>query len=64
MNTNIGVKWRRFIVPKKVEKINGHLFIDNILYICIEAISLSFVLSEFIASTSEFSYELALYISV
>jgi len=24
-----GVKWRRFIVPKKVEKINYHLFIDT-----------------------------------
>jgi len=22
-----GVKWRRFIVPKKVEQINDHLFI-------------------------------------
>jgi len=22
MNTNNGVKWRRFIVPKKVEKVN------------------------------------------
>jgi len=28
MNTNNGVKWRRFIVPKKVEQINDHLFID------------------------------------
>jgi len=28
MNTNKDVKWRRFIVPKKVEKINDHLFID------------------------------------
>jgi len=28
MNTNNGVKWRRFIVPKKVERINDHLFID------------------------------------
>jgi len=27
MNTNNGVNWRRFIVPKKVEKINDHLFI-------------------------------------
>jgi len=27
MNTNNGVKWRRFIVPKKVEQINGYLFI-------------------------------------
>jgi len=26
MNTNNGVKWR-FIVPKKVEQINDHLFI-------------------------------------
>jgi len=23
------VKWRRFIVPKKVEQINDHLFIDT-----------------------------------
>jgi len=29
MNTNNGVKWRRFIVPKKVEQINGFLFIDT-----------------------------------
>jgi len=29
MNTNNGVKWRRFIVPKKVEQINDHLFIDT-----------------------------------
>jgi len=25
MNTNNGVKWRRFIVPKKVEQINDHI---------------------------------------
>jgi len=29
VNTNNGVKWKRFIVPKKVEQINDHLFIDN-----------------------------------
>jgi len=29
MNTYNGVKWRRFIVPKKVEQINDHLFIDT-----------------------------------
>jgi len=29
MNTNDEVKWRRFIVPKKVEQINDHLFIDT-----------------------------------
>jgi len=29
MNTNIDVKWRRFKVPKKVEQINDHLFIDT-----------------------------------
>jgi len=28
-NTNNGVKWRRFIVPKKVEQITDHLFIDT-----------------------------------
>jgi len=28
MNTNNGVKWR-CIVPKKVEQINDHLFIDT-----------------------------------
>jgi len=28
VNTNNGVKWR-FIVPKKVEQINDHLFIDT-----------------------------------
>jgi len=28
-NTNSGVKWRIFIVPKKVEQINDHLFIDT-----------------------------------
>jgi len=27
VNTNNGVKWRRFIVPKKDEQINYHLFI-------------------------------------
>jgi len=32
MNTNNDVKWRRFIVPKKVEQINDHLFIDTYLY--------------------------------
>jgi len=30
MNTNNGVKWRRFIVPKKDEQINDHLFIDTL----------------------------------
>jgi len=30
MNMNNGVKWRRFIVPKKVEQINDHLFIDTL----------------------------------
>jgi len=29
MNTNNGVKWRRFIVSKKVEQINDHIFIDT-----------------------------------
>jgi len=29
VNTNNGVKWRRFIVPKKVEQINDYLFIDT-----------------------------------
>jgi len=29
MNTNNDVKWRRFIVPKKVKQINDHLFIDT-----------------------------------
>jgi len=29
VNTNNGVKWRRFIVPKKIEQINNHLFIDT-----------------------------------
>jgi len=29
VNTNDGVKWRRIIVPKKVEQINDHLFIDT-----------------------------------
>jgi len=29
VNTNNVVKWRRFIVPKKVEQINGHLFMDT-----------------------------------
>jgi len=28
MNTNNDVKWR-FIVPKKVEQINDHVFIDT-----------------------------------
>jgi len=29
MNTNNGAKWRRFIVPKKVEQINDQFFIDT-----------------------------------
>jgi len=29
MNTNKEVEWRRFIVPKNVEQINDHLFIDT-----------------------------------
>jgi len=29
VNTNNGEKWRRFIVPKKVEQINDHLFMDT-----------------------------------
>jgi len=29
VNANNGVKWRRFVVPKKVEQINDHLFIDT-----------------------------------
>jgi len=29
VNTNNGVKWRRFIVPKKVEQINDHLLINT-----------------------------------
>jgi len=29
VNTNNGVKWKRFIVPKKVEQINDHLFINT-----------------------------------
>jgi len=29
VNTNNSVKWRRFIVPKKVEQHNDHLFIDT-----------------------------------
>jgi len=29
MNTIKEVEWRRFIMPKKVEQINDHLFIDT-----------------------------------
>jgi len=29
VNTDNGVKWRRFIVPKTVEQINDHLFINT-----------------------------------
>jgi len=29
VNTNNGLKCRRFIVPKKVEQINDHFFIDT-----------------------------------
>jgi len=29
MNANNGVIWRRFIVSKKVEQINDHLFTDT-----------------------------------
>jgi len=29
VNTNNGVKWRRFIVPKKYEQTNDHLFINT-----------------------------------
>jgi len=33
MNTNNDVKWRRFIVPKKVKQINDYLFIDTNLFV-------------------------------
>jgi len=29
VNTNNGMKWRRFIVPKKIEQINDYSFIDT-----------------------------------
>jgi len=29
MNTNKEVEWRRFLVSKKVEQFNDHLFIDT-----------------------------------
>jgi len=29
MNTNKEVEWRRIIVPKEVEQINDHFFIDT-----------------------------------
>jgi len=29
VNTDNGVKYRRFMVPKKVEENNDHLFIDT-----------------------------------
>jgi len=29
MKTNKEVEWGRFIVPKKVEQINDHLFLDT-----------------------------------
>jgi len=29
MNTNNGVKWRRFLVPKKLNKFTDCLFIDT-----------------------------------
>jgi len=29
MNTNKEVEWRKIIVPKKVEQITDHLFIDT-----------------------------------
>jgi len=29
VNKNNGMKWRRFIVPKKVGQINDHLFINT-----------------------------------
>jgi len=29
LNTNNGVNWRRFIVPKKVEQLNDYSFIDT-----------------------------------
>jgi len=29
MNMNKEMEWRRFIVPKKGEQINDHLFIDT-----------------------------------
>jgi len=39
VNTNNGVKWARFIAPKKVEQINDDLFIDtyksNNINICV-----------------------------
>jgi len=30
MNTNNGTKWRRFIMPEKVEQINDHLSTLNV----------------------------------
>jgi len=30
MNTNKEMEWRRFIVPKKVEQINDHLFMETV----------------------------------
>jgi len=30
VNTNNGVKWRRFIVSKIIELINDHFFIDKL----------------------------------
>jgi len=33
VNTNNGVKWRRFIVPKKVEHINDHLLVKQLISI-------------------------------
>jgi len=29
VNTNNGVKWRRFIMPRNFEQINDHLFINT-----------------------------------
>jgi len=29
VNTNNGMQWRRFIVPKKVEQINDYVFLDT-----------------------------------
>jgi len=33
VNTNNGVKWRKFIVPRKVEQINNHLLLAQLLSI-------------------------------
>jgi len=51
MNTNNDVKWRRFIVPKKVEQINDHLFkLSFRIKLTLPIVRILLIVLDFIAS--------------